>query len=518
MALKDGGIIVIDYGGQTAQLIARRVREAGVYAALLPYNTTLDAAREAVPDFRGLILSGGPLSIYAPDAPPMPDWALAASVPVLGICYGMQAMAHALGGAVTPGPTREFGPATLHTAQANPLLGNLPDQQRVWMSHNDHVETPPAGFESLASSAGAPFAAMGDTARQLYGVQFHPEVSHTEYGTQMLHHFVSDICNAAHHWTPINFIEASVEDLRARIGSSRVLLGLSGGVDSAVAAGLLARAIGDQLRPVFVNHGMLRQGEPNQVTHTFGSEMGLPLHAVDATETFLEALRGVIDPEEKRNIIGRLFVETFEAATVQVGAFDWLAQGTIYPDVIESAGTGRPGAKRIKSHHNVGGLPPHMHARVIEPLRDLFKDEVREVGAALGLPDDIVWRQPFPGPGLAIRCLGEVTWQRLEILRAADHIFTSELAAEGLLRHSTAQAFAVLLPVHSVGVMGDSRTYEQVIALRAVTTDDFMTADWARLSYDLLARVSHRIVNEVRGVNRVTYDITSKPPGTIEWE
>ncbi|MFP4324291.1 MAG: glutamine-hydrolyzing GMP synthase, partial [Anaerolineales bacterium] len=360
MSLKDGGIIVIDYGGQTAQLIARRVREVGVYAALVPYDTTLEAAREAVPGFTGLIFSGGPLSIYAPDAPQMPAWALDASVPVLGICYGLQAIAHALGGRVSPGPKREFGPATLHTEADDPLFRGVPAQGRVWMSHNDHVEEAPAGFISLARSPGAPFAALGDPARRLYGVQFHPEVSHTEYGAQMLQNFVIDICGAAHNWTPVNFIEDSVSALRAQLGTSTVLLGLSGGVDSAVTAALLARAIGDQLHPVFVNHGMLRQGEPAQVTHTFGAEMGLPLTAVDATEEFLSALQGVTDPEAKRRIIGELFVRTFEKAATQSGAFEWLAQGTIYPDVIESAGTGRPGAKRIKSHHNVGGLPEDM--------------------------------------------------------------------------------------------------------------------------------------------------------------
>lgn len=518
MSLKNAGIVILDYGGQTAQLIARRVRECGVYAALLPYDTTYAEATATVPDFRGVILSGGPASVYDPNAPTLPDWVLASEYPVLGICYGMQLLTHALGGQVTPAQVREYGNTTLNIHHNSLLFDRLDSQQRVWMSHGDHVEVPPQGFQSLASSEGAPFATMGNIERGWYGVQFHPEVTHTPGGKSMLHNFVIEICNAAHQWTPVNFIDASVQAIREQVGSDRVLLGLSGGVDSAVAGALLQRAIGEHLIPVFVNHGMMRKGEPEAVVQVFGTDMGLPLQAIDATEEFLSALDGITDPEDKRKIIGQLFVETFERAAEYSGHFDWLAQGTIYPDVIESAGTGRKGARVIKSHHNVGGLPERMKNRVVEPLRDLFKDEVRAVGSALGLPDDIVWRQPFPGPGLAIRCLGEITWERLEKLRAADHIFTSELGAAGLLRGDTAQAFAVLLPVKSVGVMGDNRTYEETIVLRAVTTDDFMTADWARLSFDLLARVSNRIVNEVAGVNRVTYDISSKPPATIEWE
>lgn len=518
MSLKDGGIVVLDYGGQTAQLIARRVREAGVYAALLPHDISIQEASAVVPNFRGVILSGGPHSVYEADAPTLPDWvvSLGAECPVLGICYGMQLLAHALGGVVSGGHQREFGAARLDTVDEG-LFKSLPPSQGVWMSHADHVERPPEGFVSLGSSTGAPFAAMGHREKHLYGVQFHPEVAHTEYGREILHNFVS-LCGASHNWNPVNFIEDSVQAIRAQVGDGRVLLGLSGGVDSAVAAALIGRAVGAQLTPVFINHGMMRLGEPESVVQTFGDDMGLPLRAVDATENFLSALDGVTDPEEKRVIIGRLFVESFEAEAAKIGSLDWLAQGTIYPDVIESAGTGSKTARRIKSHHNVGGLPERMKNRLVEPLRDLFKDEVRAVGTALGLPDKIVWRQPFPGPGLAVRCLGNLTWERLEKLRAADHIFTSELDSAGLLRHDTAQAFAVLLPVQSVGVMGDNRTYEEVIALRAVQTDDFMTADWARLSYDVLARVSSRIVNEVAGINRVTYDITSKPPATIEWE
>lgn len=518
MSIKAGGIVILDYGGQTAQLIARRVREAGVYAALLPYTVTRQEAAQQVPDFTGVILSGSPSSVYDTDAPTLPDWVLANGTPVFGICYGMQLIAHALGGKVVPGEVREFGSADIQIVGESPLFHGLTPQQRVWMSHGDQVQQAPTGFVPLASTEAAPYAAMGDVERHLYGVQFHPEVTHTEAGATMLHNFVIEVCQANRAWTPINFIEATVDAIREQVKEGRVLLGLSGGVDSAVAGALIQRAIGDQLVPVFVNHGLMRQGEPEGVVRTFGSDLHLNLHAVDATEEFLDALRGVSDPEQKRTLIGKLFVETFEAAAARVGAFDWLAQGTIYPDVIESAGTGRPGARKIKSHHNVGGLPDRMKGKLVEPLRDLFKDEVRQVGTALGLPDEIVWRQPFPGPGLAVRCLGEVTWERLETLRAADHIFTTELEQAGMLRQGTSQAFAVLLPVKSVGVMGDGRTYEETIALRAVTTDDFMTADWARLPYDLLARVSNRIVNEVRGVNRVVFDISSKPPATIEWE
>jgi GMP synthase (glutamine-hydrolysing) len=518
MSLKHAGILILDYGSQTAQLIARRVREVGVYAALLPYTTTLEIAQQTVPDFRGVILSGGPASVYEADAPTLPEWVLESHVPVLGICYGMQLLAQALGGSVRPGEVREFGSAQLTIQDDTSLFKGLSALQTVWMSHGDQVENPPAGFISLGSSTGAPFAAMGDPIRKLYGVQFHPEVSHTESGADILRNFVLNVCGASAHWTPGEFIEAAVDAIRGQVGGGRVLLGLSVGVDSAVAAVLLHRAIGEQLTCVFVNHGMMRLHEPESVMETFQQQMGLNLRAVDATEEFLSALNGITDPEQKRQIVGRLFVETFEGEAAKLGSFDWLGQGTIYPDVIESAGTGRPGARKIKSHHNVGGLPERMKHKLVEPLRDLFKDEVRAVGTALGLPDEIVWRQPFPGPGLAVRCLGEITWERLEKLRAADHIFTSELRAAGMLRGETSQAFAVLLPVQSVGVMGDYRTYEEVIALRAVTTDDFMTADWARLPFDLLARVSSRIVNEVKGINRVTYDITSKPPATIEWE
>jgi len=518
MTLKSGGIVILDYGSQTAQLIARRVRELGVFAALVPHSATRADAEAAAPDFRGVILSGGPAGVYEADAPPLPDWVLAAGVPVLGICYGMQAITQALGGRVSPSQQREFGLAALRVAAPGGLFAGLDPSQTVLMSHGDRIERAPEGFTALAATPNAPYAAIADLKRRLWGVQFHPEVRHTEHGADMLRNFVVEVCGAATDWTPLAFIEAAVEAIRAQVGGGRVLLGMSGGVDSSVTGELIHRAVGDQLIPVFVNHGMLRQGEPDQVLELAQQFHWRNLSAVDATEEFLEALRGVTEPEAKRQIIGRTFAEVFEREAARQGRLDWLAQGTIYPDVIESADTGRPGTRRIKSHHNVAGLPEHLKTRLVEPLRDLFKDEVRAVGAALGLPEDIVRRQPFPGPGLGVRCVGEVTWERLETLRAADAIFVGELRAAGLLRQGTAQAFAVLLPVRSVGVMGDRRTYEEVIVLRAVTTEDFMTADWARLPDDLLARVSSRIVNEVRGVNRVLYDITGKPPATIEWE
>ena len=518
MALKDGGIVILDYGSQTAQLIARRVRELDVYAALIPYSATLQQAQAAAPQFRGIILSGGPASVYEPDAPDLPDWVLDSDVPVLGICYGMQLLTHRLGGVVAGATQREYGMASITVLQTGGLFDGLEPTQTVWMSHGDRIERSPDGFQALAASSNAPYAAMADLRRRLWGVQFHPEVQHTAHGLDMLRNFVLGICGASTDWTPENFIEASIAAIRAQVGTGRVLLGMSGGVDSSVAGELIHRAVGEQLMPVFVNTGMLRRGEAEQVL-ALAQRLGWKnLVAVDATEEFLDALAGVTEPEEKRQIIGRTFAAVFEREAARLGQLDWLAQGTIYPDVIESAGTGRPGARRIKSHHNVGGLPERLRDRLVEPLRDLFKDEVRQVGAFLGIPDEILWRQPFPGPGLGVRCVGEVTWERLEILRAADHIFLSELEAAGLLRQGTAQAFAVLLPVRSVGVMGDNRTYDEVIVLRAVTTSDFMTADWARLDPDLLARVSNRIVNEVKGVNRVLYDITSKPPATIEWE
>jgi GMP synthase (glutamine-hydrolysing) len=517
-ALRSGGIAILDFGSQYTQLIARRVREQGVYAEVFPCDA--DSEKVNVHQPQGYILSGGPNSIYEDGAPQMPAYILNSGLPVLGICYGMQALTHSLGGVVAGSDHKEFGMAKIvHEAGDNPLFNGIPDEIDVWMSHGDRIEQPPQGFATLAHSGNSPFAAMGDTARNLYGIQFHAEVRHTPQGAQILRNFVLGICGCEAKWSAAAFIEDALSRIRSRVGSERVLLALSGGVDSAVAGALLNRAIGDQLVSVFVNTGLLRKDEPEQVVQVFRDEQKMNLIAVDATEAFLDALHGNTEPEAKRKIIGKLFIDTFseQARQLEADGVRFLAQGTIYPDVIESAASSNQ-SKVIKSHHNVGGLPPDLNFELIEPLRDLFKDEVRAVGTELGLPDAIVWRQPFPGPGLAVRCLGDITWERLETLRAADAIFREELENAGMLRTGTSQAFAVLLPVKSVGVMGDNRTYEEVIALRAVTTDDFMTADWARLPYDLLARASSRIVNEVRGVNRVTYDITSKPPGTIEWE
>ena len=512
-------IVILDFGSQYSQLIARRVREAHVYCELLPWDAPAAALERLQP--KGFILSGGPASVYEAGAPQLPDYVLASGRPVLGICYGMQLLTLALGGQVGPARRREYGPAEIHAAEhGGPLFVNLPSRQTVWMSHGDRIEALPSGFEAIATSDNSPLAAMGHAARGIYGLQFHPEVSHTRNGPAILRNFLVDVCGCHGAWTPLNFIEESLIAIRAEVGSGHVLCGLSGGVDSAVAAALLHKAIGDQLTCVFVDHGLLRRGEAEQVLETFQREMQVRLIAVNASEEFLADLAGISDPEHKRRLIGNRFVRVFEQEATRLaatwGEARFLAQGTLYPDRIESAGAGRSAAT-IKTHHNVGGLPADMQFKLIEPLRWLFKDEVRAVGIALGLPEEIVWRHPFPGPGLAIRVLGPVTWERLEIVRHADAVFLEELRAAGLYR-PTAQAFAVLLPVRSVGVMGDGRTYENVVALRAVNSEDYMTADWSRLPYDLLAQISSRIVNEVRGVNRVVYDVTSKPPGTIEWE
>ena len=513
-------IIILDYGSQYAQLITRRVREANVYCELLSWRAPPEQALALRP--KGFILSGGPNSVYDPGAPALPDYVLESGLPVLGICYGMQLLSHELGGRVDRSARHEYGEASLVVDAAdNPLFAGWDETGRpaqVWMSHGDKVEALPPGFRSLAHSGNSPFAAAADTDRGYYAVQFHPEVAHTPRGSVLISNFVHRICGCAPDWTPANFIDEQTAAIRAQVGDGRVALGLSGGLDSAVAAALVHRAVGDQLTCIFVDTGLLRAGEPVKVIRAFQQEQGIHLVAVNAVEEYLDALSGLTDPEQKRRVIGEKFVRIFEREARQLGQFDFLAQGTIYPDVIESAGRGRDEARLIKTHHNVGGLPADMAFELVEPLRMLFKDEVRRIGAALGLPDSIIWRQPFPGPGLAVRCLGPITWERLESLRQADAIFIEELERANLLREGTQQAFAVLLPVRSVGVMGDGRTYKEAVALRAVTTEDFMTADWARLPYDLLAEVSRRIVNEVPGVNRVVLDITSKPPGTIEWE
>ena len=513
-------IAILDFGSQYTQLIARRVREAHVYCELYPWDTAPEKVLALEP--RGFILSGGPASVYTPGAPRLPDYVLARGVPVLGLCYGMQLLAHRLGGRVAPAARREYGPAEVElTGPNNPLFSTLHPPSsilQVWMSHGDRIEALPPGFEVLARSANSPVAAMGDLARNLYGLQFHPEVVHTPRGREILRRFVVEVCGCLPDWTPAVLIEQAVATIRAQVGDGQVVCGLSGGVDSAVTATLVHRAVGDQLTCIFVNTGMLRRGEPEQVVRTFRERLGMRLVPVDATEEFLSALDGVTEPEVKRKVIGDCFIRTFEREAKKLGDVRFLAQGTLYPDVIESRGPERQAAARIKTHHNVGGLPEDMQFELIEPLRYLFKDDARAVGEALGLPDEIVWRQPFPGPGLAVRILGEVTWERLETLRAADVILLEELGAAGLLRGATQQAFAVLLPVRSVGVMGDERTYRHVVAIRAVTTEDFMTADWARLDHELLARISNRIVNEVSEISRVVYDITSKPPATIEWE
>ncbi len=506
-------VVVLDFGSQVAQLIARRVREANVYCEMLPHDVSWREVVRLHP--RGVILSGGPASVYAPDAPKMPDWVLARELPVLGICYGMQLLAEALGGKVAPATEREFGPATIRVTHAEGIFTDLPETIDVWMSHGDRIDELPPGFISLAESTNSPYAAM--SSGRLIGLQFHPEVAHTPLGGPMLRNFLYDVCGCTGNWTPDSFVHSAIESIRTKVGDDKVLLALSGGVDSSVAAALIHRAIGDQLTPIFVNTGMLREGEAETVREVFGRHFKMNLVYVDATERFLERLSGVKDPEEKRKIIGDEFVRVFERAAEEHGPYKFLAQGTLYPDVIESATKVSKTADKIKTHHNVGGLPEDLKFELIEPLRFLFKDEVRTAGKILGLPDEIVNRQPFPGPGLAVRILGPVTDDALAILRRADAIVRQEIEAAGL-GDEIWQFFAVLLPVQSTGVMGDMRTYAQVCAIRAVTSEDAMTADWARLPYDLLARMSSRIINEVRGINRVVYDISSKPPSTIEWE
>ncbi|HUD71069.1 MAG TPA: glutamine-hydrolyzing GMP synthase [Dongiaceae bacterium] len=507
-------VVVLDFGSQLSQLIARRVREIEVYSVLMPCDAPIESIAAHRP--RALILSGGPDSVYAPGAPRVNPAILDLGVPVLGICYGMQALAHALEGRVERVPEREFGPADFEVTAPNPLFANLPARQRVWMSHGDQILEPPPGFRVTGRTPTTACAAMADEKRRLFGILFHPEVTHTEHGRAILEAFVRGIAGCSGGWRTDSFVEAAVAGVRAQVGEGRVIAGLSGGVDSAVAALIIHRALGERLQCLFIDNGLLRRNEGDEVESAFRDRFRLPVRRIDAGAVFLEALRGVVDPEEKRRVIGRVFVEVFEREAARLGPIDFLAQGTLYPDLIESTSFKGPSAV-IKTHHNVGGLPAGMRLRLVEPLRELFKDEVRRTGLRLGLDPGFVGRHPFPGPGLAVRILGEITRERLELVRQADAIFIGALRAAGLY-DSTAQAFAVLLPVKSVGVMGDGRTYENVAALRAVTTDDFMTADWARLPHEFLAEVSARIVNEVRGINRVVYDVSSKPPATIEWE
>ena len=516
-------ILILDFGAQYTQLIARRVREAKVYCEIHPCDVSDAFVREFAP--KGVILSGSHMSAYEESTGRAPKAAFELGVPVLGICYGMQTMAQQLGGKVQAGKVREFGYAEVRARGHTKLLDGIEDSRnteghgllKVWMSHGDKVVEMPPGFKLMASTEACPIAGMADEDRRLYGVQFHPEVTHTRQGKKLLQRFVHEICGCRGDWNMPNYVAEAVAGIREQVGSEEVVLGLSGGVDSSVAAALIHKAIGEQLTCVFVDHGLLRLNEAAQVMDTFAQHMRVKVIQVDATADFYRALAGVSDPEEKRKIIGKHFVDVFQREAGKIRNAKWLAQGTIYPDVIESAGAKTKKATTIKSHHNVGGLPETLHLKLLEPLRELFKDEVRELGLALGLPREMVFRHPFPGPGLGVRILGEVKKEYADLLRRADDIFIQELRAAGWY-DKTAQAFAVFLPVRSVGVMGDGRTYEYVVALRAVQTTDFMTADWAPLPHELLAKVSSRIINEVRGINRVTYDVSSKPPATIEWE
>ena len=516
-------ILILDFGSQYTQLIARRVRELHVYCELHPYDVSEQFIRDFKPS--GVILSGGPASVWEESTPRVPSMVFELGVPVLGICYGMQAMADQLGGKVESGKVREFGYAEVRARGHTALLKDIQDRVTadghglldVWMSHGDKVIEMPPGFKLMASNPTCPIAGMADEDRRFYAVQFHPEVTHTPQGKVLIERFVLGICRLAGDWSMPSYVDEAVARIRRDVGDQEVILGLSGGVDSSVAAALIHRAIGKQLTCVFVDNGLLRLNEAQQVMEAFGRNLGVKVIHVDAREQFMGHLAGVTDPEQKRKIIGREFVEVFQAESAKLPNAKWLAQGTIYPDVIESAGAKTKKAHTIKSHHNVGGLPDTLHLKLLEPLRELFKDEVRELGLALGLPHDMVFRHPFPGPGLGVRILGEVKAQYADLLREADAIFIEELRASGWY-DKTAQAFAVFLPVKSVGVMGDGRTYEYVVALRAVQTTDFMTAHWAELPYDLLGKVSNRIINEVRGINRVVYDISGKPPATIEWE
>lgn len=516
-------ILILDFGSQYTQLIARRVRETNVYCELHPYDVTPEFIKAFSP--KGIILSGGPASVTEDEAPCAPQIVFELNVPVLGICYGMQTMAAQLGGTVENALVREFGYAEIQTTQEGALFQHIKDRTNaagndvldVWMSHGDKVVALPAGFQEMAHNAATSVAAMADDARRFYGIQFHPEVTHTLQGKAIIDRFVHDICDIGHDWNMPSYVDEAIGKIRATVGNDQVILGLSGGVDSSVAAALIHRAIGDQLTCVFVDNGLLRANEAKQVMETFANNLAVKVIHIDASRDFYRNLTGITDPETKRRVIGREFVEVFQRESAKIEDARWLAQGTIYPDVIESAGGKTKKAHTIKSHHNVGGLPETLHLKLLEPLRELFKDEVRELGLALGLPREMIFRHPFPGPGLGVRILGEVKYEYAELLRQADQIFIEELQLSGWY-DKTSQAFAVFLPVKSVGVMGDGRTYEYVVALRAVQTQDFMTANWAELPYSLLSKVSNRIINEIRGINRVVYDISGKPPATIEWE
>ncbi|MEY2580141.1 MAG: hypothetical protein QOI49_2965 [Verrucomicrobiota bacterium] len=520
-------ILILDFGSQYTQVIARRIRECQVYSEIVRFNIPAEEAAALKP--KGIVLSGGPASVYDESAPQVDPKIFSLGIPVLGICYGMQLMAYHLGGQVEFSERREYGAGMLHVSNGSKLFDGIGEQIDIWSSHGDKVTAMPAGFRSAAQTENSPFAAMEDPARNLYALQFHPEVAHTPRGKEIIQNFAFHICGCSMDWTMGSFIEEACDRVRRQVGDQKVVLGLSGGVDSSVVAALLHKAIGDQLTCIFVNNGLLRSREEEMVQRVFGENFHIRLKYVDAADRFLKSLQGITDPEEKRKIIGRDFIEVFQHATEELlaedaangsgghGGYHFLAQGTLYPDVIESVAIGGNPAHVIKSHHNVGGLPEKMHFELVEPVRQLFKDEVRQAGLQLGLPKEVVYRQPFPGPGLAVRILGEVTPERLRILRDADTIVVSEMKASDWY-YRVWQSFAVLLPVRSVGVMGDQRTYEDTVAIRIVESQDGMTADWVRLPYELLARISSRIINEVKGVNRVCYDISTKPPSTIEWE
>ncbi|MSQ15218.1 MAG: glutamine-hydrolyzing GMP synthase [Dehalococcoidia bacterium] len=514
-AIESECIVVLDFGSQYSMLIARRIRECNVFCELLPWDSSTERLQALNP--KGFVLSGGPASVYEEGAPTVNPYVFATKRPILGICYGMQLLTHQLGGVVAPGNAREYGHSVLQkTDVGTPLFDGLPQQSPVWMSHGDRIEQLPPGFQSLGYTENSPIAAMGD-GDGIFGLQFHPEVVHTPQGMDILKNFLFKVCGCSGSWTPSNFIAEGIERIRRQVGDGKVICALSGGVDSAVVAALIHKAIGDQLTCIFVNNGLLRKNEAESTIETFNRNLGWDLVYVDASDRFLSRLEGVTDPEVKRKAVGEEFIRVFEEEADKLGKVDFLAQGTLYPDVIESAGSGSKSAAVIKTHHNVGGLPSDMILSLVEPVRHLFKDEVRRVGLALGLPEEMIWRQPFPGPGLSIRIIGDVTREKLHTLREADWILLEEVRAAGLY-NEIAQCFCVLTSDRTVGVMGDYRTYGHAIAVRAITSEDFMTADWSRLPYDLLARISSRIVNEVPGVNRVVYDISSKPPATVEWE